>query len=956
MADLNFPCAVGAFALTIADTIKVDGGLTVATGSLAVGGQAANFRHLYCAPGSHTLSGVAAALSRGRTLSCAAGSFALTIADTITVDGGLELETGYIGLDGRPATFRSARKVAAVTGATALTGGTATLTRGRRLFCQNGAYSRSPLAFTMLTRGRTLDTAGGAFTLSGVSADRRLAKRLSVSTGAFIVDGGDALSARRMAAVAGSYAYLGKDAVIGNDRKLVADAASFAVSGQAVGLRAGRKMTAAVGARVLSGVAATYRVTRNVQAVAGVYVLTTPDAAFPSGLTLPAVGGSYALAIADRITADRGLSAATGVLALSGVASLRKVKRTAAVGSFALSGQAETSILGRKIIAASGGYSVQGVAERNSQRRTAGGGAFVVIGKAAERGEVGSGYSPFAVATGAFTLSLADQITADRGLSLDTVPVALVGRPVLLNDTGLFAASGSYSIVGATSTSDRVLFVNSGAFTVTGRAAAVGNRGLALLGGEYVLSIADRITIGDGIACATGVYSRVGKEIFYRRSADKKLPADPGSYISVGATATRDLELRFASRAFVYTGRDAALRKAGRRIGAETGTFAWNIADVITSDVGINCSPGSYGVAGPVIDLRKLGLKLSCESGSYALTGGEAMRSLARNAAPGPHVLTGRATALRRGLLLGAEAGAYASTGSEVSFAKTRRLALATGVHSLSGVQATGRRNRTVSPLTGLYSREGLDAGLIRGRVMASAPGGHSLSGGPALRHLSRAAAGRAFALDGPQVALEIKGAKEIAANPRAFALNGLPAGLRASLRGVCSAGSYTLSGKPADLSRARAVISAAGPFTINGKPATFRLTRVLSAEPGAYAVNGGEVAEARRSYSLALALGGYVLIGKAVFLPDHFLRPGSASYALNGGAAAFRRRFRITAAKGVYATTIGKARLKAPAKGHKGNSIVRPVQRVRSLINSDKRGRIITSAQFRTRAIARQP
>ncbi len=239
---------------------------------------------------------------------------------------------------------------------------------------------------------------------------------------------------------------------------------------------------------------------------------------------------------------------------------------TAALGTFALSGNATTLRAARQLAAATGARTLTGVAAnlRRGFKISAAAGSFVLSGTAAGLKRT---YA-LSAAVAAFTLS---------------------GKAANLSfGHRLVSAAGSFALSGQSATLryGRNLLASQGSFTLSGNATN--------------LSAARKLAAAAGSLALTGIAANL---VYLPAGASYTLVAGTGSFGLAGQTAALRSGRRFVSAngAFALTGQNAGL-KAGR---------------VLRS------SQGSFALAGQAASLRAE-RKLASVKGSFVLTGFDA--------------------------------------------------------------------------------------------------------------------------------------------------------------------------------------------------------------------------------------------------------------------------------------------------------------------------------------------
>jgi len=136
----------------------------------------------------------------------------------------------------------------------------------------------------------------GSFTLTGNAAGLRVARRLTASTGTFVLTGNDT-----------TLTYSGGGGP--THYTLTADTGTFVLTGNAAALRVARRITASPGGYTLTGNAAGLRVARQLIAQTGSYTLTGRAAGLTVARRLVAQAGSFVLTgVAATLTYSGALS------------------------------------------------------------------------------------------------------------------------------------------------------------------------------------------------------------------------------------------------------------------------------------------------------------------------------------------------------------------------------------------------------------------------------------------------------------------------------------------------------------------------------------------------------------------------------------------------------------------------------------------------------------------------
>ncbi len=216
---------------------------------------------------------------------------------------------------------------------------------------------------------------------------------------------------------------------------------------------------------------------------------------------------------------------------------------------------------------------------------------------------------------------------------------------------------------------------------------------------------------------------------------------------------------------------------------------------------------------------------LTCDAGSYSLTGTDATLTVGRtiDCDAGSYAVTGTDAALTVGRTIDCDAGSYAVTGTDAALTVGRTIVAEAGSYTVAGTDADLTVGRTISADAGTYTLTGTDAGLTVARVLDAASGTYTLTGTAA--DLDYSGAG------GPTYTL--------AADAGTYALSGTAATLTVSRTISAEAGTYTLTGTDATLAFTRLLTAEAGTYTLTGTDAALIASRALGADAGVYALTG---------------------------------------------------------------------------------------------------------------------
>lgn len=262
---------------------------------------------------------------------------------------------------------------------------------------------------------------------------------------------------------------------------------------------------------------------------------------------------------------------------------------TAALGTFALSGNATTLRAARQLVAATGAMTLTGVAAnlRRGLKIPAAAGSFVLSGAAAGLKRT---YA-LSAAVAAFTLS---------GKAAD-----------LSFGHRLVSAAGSFALSGQSVTLryGRNLLSSQGSFTLSGNATN--------------LSAARKLAAAAGSLALTGIAANL---VYLPAGASYTLVAGTGSFGLSGQTAALRSGRRFVSTngAFALTGQNAGL-KAGRVLRSSQGSFALaGLAASLRAERKLASVKGSFVLTGFDAALTKSGglsYTLVADTGLFVLSG-----------------------------------------------------------------------------------------------------------------------------------------------------------------------------------------------------------------------------------------------------------------------------------------------------------------------------------------------
>jgi hypothetical protein len=973
----KLPCAVGAYVLSIDDTITRDYGLSCNTGAFTYTGSTAAFAKsggspytfvasvgsfvlsiddqvtrdygLTCAVGSLSLTGGATVLTKAgaRTLVALAGSYTLSGIPT-TFDVKMPAVTGSLVLTGQAMTPRVT--VPAVVGTYTLSGVAASFFINRKLICNVGALSLSGVSATFDVK---LPSLVGSYVLSGIAAAITVQRQLSCVRGQYALTGIAATVAmqHKLSCVVGSYVSTGVGTVLGVGMPAVVG--TYALNGIASGLTVQRKSINSVGAYSLTGIAASLSKTTLRTLVCAGGVLNVNGIA--AGLSRTTV---------------RTIVSSTGSYSLNGVGSTFGISMPAVAGSYALVGPA--TLFGVGMPAIKGGYSLNGVASLFKSSRTATVGSYSLTGPTTflVRSRV------MTAVQGSYVLNIDDVVTRDYGLA---------------------AVAGSYLLTGRSIAN--ILSARRGIYSLSGSAATLTKFGttkvIVAQTGNYVLNIDDVVTRDFGLACATGSLVLTGKIAAINKGVQNTLPCLTGAYNLALTSSQRDLILGISTvgnialsgkvaglarqqrtllaspGTYALIGNAANIHKGGSisyTLNASGGTYVWNIDDIVTLSIGVTVFVGSYSIVSGNTLLSKGQAPgtylLPCATGVYITIGSGSLRDLAFNSVSGSYVLSGKIANLvaNHSKTLAANPGSYMLNGVAVNLSYLKKITANRGIYDLVGhVALAGRASFTingsytltgrvaalqlahrVSNIVGTYTLTGSAATLQLNRMLSAVAGSYTLTGGLAFAKRRMVAQSRSYVVTG--IAANIMGGRFITSLTGSYSLNGNTA--LAQRRVALNTGTYVLSSVGAIFQKvgSYAIGGVHGTYTLAGQPILFRRTYLFSASAGSYVLAGQTSGfgismpavvghytltgtPALFSVGMPAVAGNYIIIGNAAqFKASRIIASVVGHYGLNGQAVNFVASHRIAANLGTYSlagTVTQLRRSKSTLTAVAGNYVV---------------------------------
>jgi hypothetical protein len=359
------------------------------------------------------------------------------------------------------------------------------------------------------------------------------------------------------------------------------------------------------------------------------------------------------------------------------------------------------------------------------------------------------------------------------------------------------ANSGSYTIVGAASTTALALALAAGSYTITGTAATT-RHGYQVVNtpGSYTIT---GTAIGvNRITAEPAAYQIQGKVATLRHSAmAKSIAASGGSYSTTGTVAILELAKPASVGTYTLTGTAALLNRSGQ--------------------AGIAAVSGTYSITGSVAGLYST---VTIDSGEY--------------------VLTGTATTLRKGKGLVAASGLFVISGTPATLEQTRTFPAATGTYTLSGSITTLRYSNATTKLlvadSALYSLSGQAATVQLNRRVAANSGVYTLTGSEV--PLAFFASSGVYVYTGTPATLAVL-SHILTAVPGSYVITPSTTTLRgpgATL--TANTGIYLIAGLDTQILISRPFAAGSGTYSIAGQASFLRVTHI-NLDPGIYVLTG---------------------------------------------------------------------------------------------------------------------
>jgi len=549
-----------------------------------------------------------------------------------------------------------------------------------------------------------------------------------------------------LTADAGSVSITGIDANLEYGYAAIAEIGVFSITGLDANLEQGYALIAETGVYAVSGIAANLEQGYSFAAETGIYTITGVDATFLLGLALPAETGIYTITGADA-TFPLGL-----VLPVD-------------AGTFVVSGADANLEQGYLIPADTGSFVITGFVATLTDSGsdpilTAEIGAVLITGIAA---------------------GLARQIpiSAEAGSVLVTgVAATLTKKKSIIAEVGLVSIAGQ----DANLEYHHVLAAETAAFLINGQDANL-EQGYAIeaLAGSYLITGQDA-NLEQGYA----VIAEAGSVLISGQIANLKygysVEALAGSYLITGQDANLEFHDRFSSEAgaFLISGQDANL-EYHHNLTAETGAFLIDGQDAtltVAGNVIIVADVGTYIINGIDANLEQ-GYALIAETGTFVITGQVANLEWNQDVVGG--------------------AGAFIITGLDATLTVTGSIILTADAGSIlvSGQIANLEQGYVLIAETGSFVITGVDANLVEGgTIILTAEAGSII-------------------VSGQDANLEWN--QDVVGGTGAFIITGIAANLEHHYLVSSEAGTFLISGQDANLERGRLLLAEAGAYVITG-------------------------------------------------------------------------------------------------------------------------------------------
>jgi hypothetical protein len=367
-------------------------------------------------------------------------------------------------------------------------------------------------------------------------------------------------------------------------------------------------------------------------------------------------------------------------------------------GSYAISGQVVSLLLGRKIVAASAAYSIAGQASGalKGSQVDAGSGSILITGQPTtlqKDSKIDIEAGGYSIAGQIANLLKGFKIGIEAGAVVITGQDAgtLYGRLISIDP-------GGYTLVGQDTDLlySRLISIDPGSYLLTGKAAAILRDGRIVIdAGSYALSGQGAgLLLGRLISIDAGSFELTGQDIGFLLGY--ALIADPGSFALTGQIAglLRGSKIAIDAGSYILAGQDVALIK--------TGGYT------------IDIESGAVILSGQPLNLL-FGRKVAAGSGIYLITGQdvEALKGFKAIANPGDYSIIGQDISTFRGYIIKPDAGSLIVTGQDLDLLAARKIAAGSGTYNLQGQAINLLKARLISIGSGSYVLTGKDVELI---------------------------------------------------------------------------------------------------------------------------------------------------------------------------------------------------------------------------------------------------
>ena len=322
---------------------------------------------------------------------------------------------------------------------------------------------------------------------------------------------------------------------------------------------------------------------------------------------------------------------------------------------------------------------------------------------------------------------------------------------------------------------------------------------------------------------------------------------------------------------------------------------------------------GFWGINLDTLEAAGTAYSLSCEAGSYTLTGQDACINTTGNSI---HLGTtvNDINLISTNVIdtcpdgdtaysLTIEAGSYTITGTVANLEYHSVIDIGAGSYSISGTAASLEYHSVVSIEAGSYSLTGTAASLEYHSLVGIGSGSYSISGTDAnleYHQLFNAEAG-SYTITGADATLVYS--IRIGAESGSYAITGTAANLEFhSLAGI-GAGAYSITGTASNLELHSLIAIESGSYAISGTAANLEHHAALDVESGSYSITGTDATLSYlQGFGITAESGAYTITGTSVtFLFDSRLSAESSTYLLTGSTVSLIVDLLVSAEANAY-------------------------------------------------------